>query len=135
MSRVAPAGQFAHAPRGAEFGGVGWFCGPRFWWGETATFLLGVASAGQFAHTPRGAEFGGVGWFCGPRFWWGETATFLLGVAPAGKSRTRLGARSLGSQAGFAARARTLVNIGKMKKRSAKECFFRKEGGYVPQRN
>ena len=50
MSRVAPAGQFAHAPRGAEFGGVGWFCGPRFWWGETATFLLGVAPAGQFAH-------------------------------------------------------------------------------------
>lgn len=31
MSRVAPAGQFAHAPRGAEFGGVGWFCDPRFW--------------------------------------------------------------------------------------------------------
>ena len=46
MSRVAPAGQFAHAPRGAEFGGVGWFCGPRFWWGETATFLLGVAPGG-----------------------------------------------------------------------------------------
>lgn len=29
MSRVAPAGQFAHVPRDAEFGGVGWFCGPR----------------------------------------------------------------------------------------------------------
>ena len=86
MSRVAPAGQFAHAPRGAEFGGVGWFCGPRFWWGETATFLLGVAPAGQFAHAPRGAEFGGVGWFCGPRFW-GETATFLWGVAPRARAR------------------------------------------------
>ena len=61
MSRVAPAGQFAHAPRGAEFGGVGWFCGPRFWWGETAAFLLGVAPAGKSRTRLWGVEFEGIG--------------------------------------------------------------------------